>query len=145
MNVTDGFTITREFRAPRELVYETWTTPTHFAAWFGGAASEVPVETVSMDVRVGGAWKATMFAGPDRYEINWKGEFTEVDPPSRLALTLSDGPDEGEPVTVDLTEIDGVTTMVMTQSGGHLTPEQYKGAKAGWQTFFDVMRELVEA
>ncbi len=46
---------------------------------------------------------------------------------------------------MDLGETDGVTTMVMTQSGGHLTPEQYEQAKAGWQTFFDVMQELVEA
>jgi uncharacterized protein YndB with AHSA1/START domain len=143
--MTDGFTITREFRAPRERVYEAWTTPAQFARWFGGAASEVPVETVSMDVRVGGTWRARMFAGPDRYEINWFGEFTEIEPPARLVLTLSDGPAEGEPVTVELTEADRVTTMVMTQSGGHLTPEQYEGAEAGWQTFFDVMRELVEA
>jgi uncharacterized protein YndB with AHSA1/START domain len=139
-----GFTITRTFRAPAQAVYDAWTTPAQFAVWFGGAASEVPVETVTMDVRVGGKWTARMFAGPDRYEINWKGEFIELDPPSRLALTLSDGPEVGEPVTVDLTEADGVTTMVMTQSGGHLTPEQYEGAKAGWQTFFDVMTELVE-
>jgi hypothetical protein len=37
-----------------------------FADWFGGAASEVPVESVTMDVRPGGVWRATMFAGPDR-------------------------------------------------------------------------------
>ncbi len=143
--MTDGFTITREFQAPRELVYEAWTTPARFAHWFGGAASEVPADSVSMDVRVGGTWKATMFAGPDRYQIEWKGRFTVADPPAHLALTISDGPEEGEPVTVDLTEADGVTTMVMTQSGGHLTPEQYEGAKAGWQTFFDVMTVIVEA
>jgi uncharacterized protein YndB with AHSA1/START domain len=139
-----GFTITRTFAAPAQAVYDAWTTPAEFAAWFGGAASDVPVETVSMDVRVGGAWKATMFAGPDRYEIGWFGEFTELDPPTHLVLTLSDGPAEGEPVTVDLSETDGVTTMVMTQSGGHLTPEQYEDAKTGWQTFFDVMKDLVE-
>jgi uncharacterized protein YndB with AHSA1/START domain len=140
-----GFTITRTFAAPRGPVFTAWTTPEQFGRWFGGTASEVPLETIEMDVRPGGAWKATMFAGPDRYEIGWRGEYVVVDAPEHLELTLTDGPEAVETIDVHLAESDGRTEMTTTQSGGHLTAEQYEQAKAGWQTFFDAMAEIVEA
>ncbi len=55
--------ITHAFDAPPGRLWQEWTEPERFADWFGGAAAEVPVSTVSMDVRVGGLWRATMFAG----------------------------------------------------------------------------------
>jgi len=140
-----GFTITRRFAAPRGLLFAAWTTPEQFSRWFGGTASEVPLETIEMDVRPGGAWKATMFAGPDRYQIGWRGEYVVVDAPEHLELTLTDGPEAVEPIVVHFTESDGETEMTMTQSGGNLTAQQYEQAKAGWQTFFDVMAQIVEA
>jgi uncharacterized protein YndB with AHSA1/START domain len=59
-----GITITRVFDAPPERVWHEWTEPARFAGWFGGSESEVPVSSVSMDVRPGGTWRATMFADP---------------------------------------------------------------------------------
>ena len=41
----------------------------------------MPLATVAMDVRAGGSWRATMFAGPGRREIRWTGEYLEVGPP----------------------------------------------------------------
>jgi uncharacterized protein YndB with AHSA1/START domain len=140
--------ITRVFDAPRDRVWSEWTDPEAFADWYGGAQAEVPVSSVSMDVREGGAWKATMFAGPERREINWHGEYREVVEPERLALTLSDQPgDEFELVTVVLTDLgDGRTEMLMEQTGGHMTPEGYERAKQGWGGFFDRLAErLAEA
>ena len=63
-----GFTITRVFDAPRPRVWREWTEPECFADWFGGPASEVPLSSVSMDARPGGAWRLTMFAEPGRRE-----------------------------------------------------------------------------
>jgi uncharacterized protein YndB with AHSA1/START domain len=140
--------ITRVFDAPRDRVWSEWTDPEAFADWYGGAQAEVPVSSVSMDVREGGAWKATMFAGPERREINWHGEYREVVEPERLALTVSDQPgDEFELVTVVLTDLgDGRTEMLMEQTGGHMTPEGYERAKQGWGGFFDRLAErLAEA
>ena len=133
-----GITITRIFDAPRELVFKAWTEPQHFAQWFGGRDATIPVSSVSMDLRPGGAWRATMFAGPDRTEIPWKGKYLEVAPPERLVFTLSDQPgDEAEVVTVVLTEQGGKTEMVFHQGGGHLDEAGYAGAKDGWLVFFD--------
>jgi uncharacterized protein YndB with AHSA1/START domain len=143
-----GLTITRVFDAPRHRVWREWTEPERFADWFGGSAAEVPVSTVSMDVRPGGSWRATMFADPGRREIHWKGEYREVIEPERLVFTVSDQPepDAYELVTVVLTDLgDGRTEMLVEQRGG-MTPEQYERTGQGWGTFFDRMAEhLAEA
>jgi len=77
---TDGFTIERTFDAPRDLVWKALTEPAQFAVWFGGDHAEVPVDSVSMDVRPGGTWAAHMIAGGA--EMDWKGEYVEVDEPA---------------------------------------------------------------
>jgi uncharacterized protein YndB with AHSA1/START domain len=126
------------FDAPRERVWREWTEPEAFADWFGGPDAEVPLDTVAMDVRPGGVWRATMLYG-DR-EIRWAGEYREVVAPERLVFTVTDRPDgdEYELVTVDLADLgNGRTRMDMSQTGGHLTPEEYEGAGQGWGAFFD--------
>jgi uncharacterized protein YndB with AHSA1/START domain len=138
-----GLTITRVFNAPRERIWREWTEPDRFADWFGGADAEVPIATVAMDVRPGGAWRATMFSGPERREIRWTGAYREVQPPERLVLTLSDRPedDEGELVIVVLTDLgDGRTEMVVEQHGS-LPPQVYDAARNGWGVFFDRLAE----
>jgi len=140
---TDGMTITRIFDAPRERVWQEWTEPERFADWFGGGEAEIPLSTVSMDVRPGGSWRATMFADPGRREINWKGEYREVIEPERLVFTISDQPDLDayELITVVLTDLgDGRTEMFVEQRGG-MTPEEYERAGQGWSKFFDRMAE----
>ena len=142
-----GITVTRVFDAPRERVWKEWTEPERFADWFGGTDSEVPLSTVAMDVRPGGTWKATMYAGSGRHEILWKGEYREVDAPERLVFTVTDRSDDKyEVVSVVLTDLgDGRTEMLFEQRG-HLGPEQYERAERGWGGFFDRMAErLVDA
>jgi uncharacterized protein YndB with AHSA1/START domain len=142
-----GIAIVRVFEAPRERVWKEWTEPERFADWFGGAESEVPPASVSMDVRPGGAWRLTMFAGPDRRVIHWRGEYHEVVEPERLVLTLCDQPEEEayELVTVVLTDLgDGRTEIRLEQRGG-LAPEVYERAGQGWSSFFDRVAERLAA
>src|SRR5688500_7074971 len=139
-----GITITRVFDAPRELVFKAWTEPAQFAEWFGGRDATIPLETVEMDVRPGGHWRATMFAGPERTEIPWKGVYREVVPPERLVFTITDQQDDdAEVVIVELTEVAGQTEMVFQQRGGHLGDEEYGRAQAGWGVFFDTLAEML--
>jgi uncharacterized protein YndB with AHSA1/START domain len=139
---TEGITITRVFDAPRELVFKAWTEPERFVSWFGPADAEVPLSTVSMDVRPGGAWRATMLAGPG-HQIHWKGVYHEVVAPERLVFTITDQPEgEQEVVTVLLSDLgDDKTEMVFHRGGGHLPPEEYPRAKQGWSGFFDRMAD----
>jgi uncharacterized protein YndB with AHSA1/START domain len=137
-----GISVTRVFEAPRERVWKEWTEPERFADWFGGTESEVPLSTVSMDVRPGGAWRLTMYAEPGRRVIHWNGEFVEVVEPERLVFTITDQPGDVvyERVTVVLTDLgDGRTEMFFEQRGGTLTPEQYRQAEQGWGKFFDII------
>jgi uncharacterized protein YndB with AHSA1/START domain len=132
-----GFTVVRVFDAPRERVWLEWTEPARFADWFGGVDGEVPVSSVTMDVRDGGSWRATMFAGGRT--IEWRGEYREVAAPERLVLTMTDQPtgDERELITVVLQDLgDGRTEMHFEQRG-RMTPEQYERAGEGWGGFFD--------
>jgi uncharacterized protein YndB with AHSA1/START domain len=142
-----GITITRVFDAPREDVWREWTEPERFADWFGGHHAEVPVASVSMDVRRGGRFRLTMYAGPARREIRWKGEYREVVAPERLVFSITDQPgeDDWEYVTVVLTDLgDGRTEMQFEQSG-RMPPEQYEATKRGWGTFFDRIDERLSA
>ena len=134
--------VTRVFDAPRERVWREWTEPERFADWFGGAESEIPLSTVAMDVRPGGAWHATMYVGPSRHEIRWKGEYLEVEPPGKLVFTVSDRPDDTyELVSVVFTDLgDGRTEMHFEQRG-HMSPEQYERTERGWGGFFDRIDE----
>lgn len=134
--------ITRTFDATPEQVFDAWTTPAAFAVWFGTAA--IAVDDIEMDVRVGGAWKATMHL-PDGSLKHWVGEYTEVDRPTRLALTLTDEPSEpaGEPVTVDIVAVENGTEMTMVQSGEHFDDAGKAAVTAGYTAFFDDMEKLL--
>lgn len=130
--------MTRVFDAPRERVWQEWIEPERFADWFGGPDADVPLQTVSMDVRPGGAWRATMFAGPDRRVIQWKGEYLEVVPPERLVLTFSNPPHEVyELVTVVFNDLGAGRTEMLFEQRGHLRPEEYERTQDGWAGFFD--------
>ncbi len=137
-------TITRRFEAPRELVWREWTEPARFAAWFGGPESEVPLSTVSLDLRPGGAWSATTLAyGTHRRDVRWTGEYLEVSEPSRLVFTISGLRGERAPdvVTVTFVDLGDARTEMLFRQYGHGTPEQYERAKARWAAEFDRITE----
>jgi uncharacterized protein YndB with AHSA1/START domain len=137
--------IVRVFDAPRERVWREWTDPAAFADWYGGTQADIDPESVEMDLREGGEWKATMTY--DGNEIFWAGEYLEVSEPERLVMTVTDTPEkpERDVVTVVLRDVDGSTEMTMQQSGGHMPPEAYERAKQGWGGFFDRMDERLAA
>jgi uncharacterized protein YndB with AHSA1/START domain len=146
MTETTGAMITRTFAATPEAVFDAWVTPASFSAWFGGSGVDVPLDSVEMDVRPDGAWKATMILGAGMPDIHWYGNFVEVERPGRLVLTLTDRPgDARELVTVTFTAVDGGTEMLFRQTGGNLSAEEYERTGAGWNTFFDAIDTLLAA
>jgi uncharacterized protein YndB with AHSA1/START domain len=142
-----GISTSRVFDATRESVWREWTEPEAFADWFGGPDCEIPLSTVSIDLRPGGAWRATMFCGPERREIRWWGEYREVVEPERLVFTVSDRPEPNayELVTVVLVELDGGRTEMRFEQHGRMTPEQYERTEKGWTGFFDRLAERLAA
>lgn len=141
--MADALTITRTFPAPPEAVFGAWTTPEHFAVWFGTDAVEVPLDTLTMDVQPGGTWSAVMHLPEDGPQIRWEGAFVEVDPPQRLVMTMTDQPgaDPGAPITVDLVPVEGGTEMIFTQVAEGFSEEQLVQLGEGWRGFFDTMEQ----
>jgi uncharacterized protein YndB with AHSA1/START domain len=73
--------ITREFSAPRELVWEAMTNPRHVVNWWGPRGFSTTIE--EMDFRVGGVWKHIM-RGPDGVNYPNKSIFKEIVKPERI-------------------------------------------------------------
>jgi uncharacterized protein YndB with AHSA1/START domain len=143
--MTEYFTVTRTLRAPRELVFEALTKPEHFAVWFGTAAVEVPQDSLTMEVRPGGAFRAVMLL-PDGNRIDWAGEYQVVEPPSHLAMTLTDQPgdDVGLPVLFDLEETGDGTVLTIRQDRSDFTDEQVAATIAGYNAFIDDIEDVLE-
>ena len=136
-----GLELTRIFQASRERLWREWTEPERFADWFGGREAHVPVDSVSMDVRPGGRWQATMHH--DGGESQWEGVYREVVEPALLVLTFSDQPGEEahELITVVFTDLgDGRTEMRLEQRGTH-SRDLYERSLEGWSSFIDRLAE----
>lgn len=142
--MTERFTITRTLGSPRTRVFEALTIPEQFAVWFGTSAIEVPLDTLTMEVRPGGALAAVMLL-PDGGRIDWRGEYTAVEPPAHLSMTLTDQPgtEPGLPVLFDLTEVDGGTELTISQDRAHFTDEQVEATIQGYHSFIDEIESLV--
>ena len=105
--------MTRVFDAPRDLVYEAWTTPEHVTQWLLGPDGwTMPV--CEMDLRPGGAWRRVWRKG-DGSEMEMRGEYREVSPPERVVETESWGGDWPETLnTLELAEEDGRTIATLS-------------------------------
>jgi uncharacterized protein YndB with AHSA1/START domain len=140
MTDTSEFTITRTFDAPRQLVWDAWTQPEQISKWFGPKGLHTPLDTVRVDLRVGGKWDATMVhdGTAERYDATF--EYREIDEPSRLVLRASRPVDrhntDGSLITVTFVETDGKTEMTFhaTEVG---QAELDLGVIDGWTTSFE--------
>jgi uncharacterized protein YndB with AHSA1/START domain len=98
---------TREFDAPRALVFSAWTDPKHLAQWWGPFG--FTTTTSSFDFRPGGHWRFVMH-GPDGRDYQNRVTFEEIVPPERIVYRHGGG-DDVEPVQFR-------TTVVLEDLGG---------------------------
>ena len=139
--------ITREFDAPRHLVYRAWTTPELVRRWWSGQRGRVT--HVEIDLRVGGRWRYVMEAN-EGFEVALHGEFREIVPNERLVNTeVFEGVPNAE-------EAAALNTIAFTESGGrtmltilveHHTREirdmvLATGMEGGMQEAFDLLEAV---
>jgi uncharacterized protein YndB with AHSA1/START domain len=141
--------ITREFDAPKHLVYKAWTTPELIKRWWGAKRGEVTIAEV--DLRVGGAWR---YVGvlPDGLEVAFHGEYREIVPNERIVSTEvyegappTDGPEQGTLNTATFTEEDGRTTLtILVQAPSKEVRDVIidSGMEAGMQDALDLLEEV---
>jgi len=105
--------ITREFNAPRHLVWRAYTTPDLVKRWWAGEKGTVT--SAEIDLRVGGAWRYVMTADGG-FEVVFRGEYRAIEAPERVVNTevfegLPDPDDHVGLITVTFTEAGGRTSM----------------------------------
>ena len=76
--------ITRDFAAPKHLVYKAVTTPELVKRWWNAKRGEVTLAEI--DLRVGGKWRSVMVT-PDGFEVAFHGEYREIVPNERIVQT----------------------------------------------------------
>jgi uncharacterized protein YndB with AHSA1/START domain len=119
--------LTRELRAPIEDVWAAVTEPDRLARWIG-------------------SWEGDPTSGSVRFRMLFEGDhpgetmtIRVCQPPSRLHVTSEVG-DQVWLLDLDLTHVDGVTTLTLTQPG--VTAEQASAVGPGWDYYLD---RLVDA
>jgi uncharacterized protein YndB with AHSA1/START domain len=103
---------TREYDAPRNLVFSAFTDPNHLAQWWG--PNGFTTTTLSFDMRPGGIWRFVMH-GPDGRDYQNRITYEEVVPPERIVYRHGGGGDV-EPVqfrqTIMFEDLGGRTRIV---------------------------------
>ena len=140
----DQILITREFDAPKHLVYKAWTTPELVRRWWNAKRGEVT--TCEIDLRVGGTWRYVMVT-PDGMEVGFHGEFREIVPNERIVSTeVFEGMPEAAALnTLTLVEEDGRTTLTILvehSSKEHRDGHIDSGMEAGMQDAMDLLEEV---
>lgn len=146
----DQILITREFDAPRRLVWEAWTTPELVKRWWNARRGEVTVAEI--DLHVGGGWRYVMIAN-DGTEVAFHGEFHEIVPTERIVSTevfegLPEGLDPEEHAslnTATFAEADGRTTLAILVQYVSKTDRDAviaSGMEAGLQDALDLLEEV---
>jgi len=135
--------IERTFDAPLERVFEAWTSEEVLRRWLNGMPGwETPVAEV--DLRVGGRIRIVMRDPTDGTEAGARGEYTVIDPPSRLVFTWvwDDQPDLPQLIELDFSEREGMTTVLMTNSAIP-TDDRLGSQERGWQFCYDNLERLL--
>ncbi len=138
----------RVISAPRELVWEAYTTPEHITKWWGPRKYETIV--VEMDVRVGGRWRY-LNRGANGIEHPFTGVYQEVVRPERLVTTFVydvEGARENPGLDVAIFEDLGngrtrLITKAVFPTLQALQEAVSSGMESGWVETLDRLEELV--
>jgi uncharacterized protein YndB with AHSA1/START domain len=145
--------VTREFDAPKHLVYRAWTTPELVERWWH--ANRGRVTLVEIDLRVGGRYRYVMVTD-DGVEVGFHGEYREIVPNERIVTTevfegLPEGVSEEDAATVNtatFTEVDGRTTVKLLIEATSKTSRDAiidSGMEAGLQDALDLLEQTANS
>jgi uncharacterized protein YndB with AHSA1/START domain len=141
--------ITREFDAPKHLVYKAWTTPELVRRWWHAKRGEMKVAEI--DLRVGGVWRYAMVTD-DGFEVAFHGEYREIVPNERIVSTevyegapQGNEPEQGTLNTATFTEANGRTTLtILVEAPSKEIRDAIidSGMEAGMQDAMDLLEQV---
>jgi uncharacterized protein YndB with AHSA1/START domain len=136
--------VTREFDAPKHLVYKAWTTPELLKRWWSARRGEMTVAEV--DLRVGGEWRYVMIAHGE-FEVAFHGEYREIVRDERIVSTeVFEGmPDAPALDTTTFIEVHGRTTLsILVQHSSQANRDAHinSGMEDGLQGAMTLLEEV---
>jgi uncharacterized protein YndB with AHSA1/START domain len=144
--------ITREFDAPKHLVYKAWTTPELVKRWWHANRGEATIAEI--DLRVGGKWRYVMVAEGGQ-EVGFHGEYREIVPNERIVSTevyegmpQAEGPEQGTLNTATFSEADGRTTLtILVQAPSKEIRDAIidSGMEAGLQDALELLEQVARS
>ena len=139
--------ITRDFDAPRHLVYRAYTTPELIRQWWAGDRGTVT--SIEVDLRPGGQWRYVMIANGG-FEVAFHGEYTEIVTNERIRSTevFEAFPDKAASDTVTFTEHDGRTrleVLIRHQSTEDRDMHINSGMEGGMQEAMNYLEDTAAA
>jgi len=143
----DQILITREFDAPRELVWRAYTEPDLVRRWWHANRGEMTI--CDIDLRVGGSWRYVM-ATPEGFEVAFHGEYRELVPHERIVTTevYEPVPDAEAVDTVEFSEVDCRTTITMVvqhQRKEFRDMHVESGMEDGLQDALDLLEQVAQS
>ena len=148
----DQILVTREFDAPKELVYRAFTEPELVRRWWHSNRGEMTASEI--DLRVGGAYRFAMDAGG--LEVAFRGEYLEIVPDEKVVSTetyegLPEGVSEEDGTTVNtatFTEEAGRTTLTLLIQAPNKTSRDAiieSGMEDGLQDALDLLEQTAQS
>ena len=159
VNETERMIITRNFDAPRELVWKAWTDPKYVMQWWGPKGFTAPV--CQMDFRVGGKFLWCM-KGPDGEVVGWNGgEYFEIVEHEKIVYSMYFADAEGNKVApaqygIEVEAMDDAHDVVIFEDFGDgqtkltlfgsepMESARNSGQLEGWNEILDKVAAVVE-
>lgn len=155
-DAADLVVITRDFSAPRELVFDAWSSAASLERWYAPVGCTLKV--YSLDFRAQGAFHTGIIA-PGGYECVVRGVYEEIVRPERIVFSMWNANSAGDPVepaeigmdpewpretrlTVTFEEIGKKTRMTLEQTVRREVAER-TGAYPSWLQMLDRLEDLV--
>jgi uncharacterized protein YndB with AHSA1/START domain len=140
--------ITRDFNAPRRLVFDAFTKPELVRRWLLGPPGWT-MPLCEIDLRVGGAYRYVWRSEKDGSQMAMGGVFREVIPPGRLVATekFDDAwyPGEALDTTVfeEMRDITRTTITVLYESKEARDTARRSGMEHGMAAGYDRLEALL--
>jgi uncharacterized protein YndB with AHSA1/START domain len=142
-----SLTLVRQIRASLPTVFELLSTAEGLTAWWG--PDDFPVLSAQADVRLGGGFRVR-FRTVDGAEHECAGEFLEIEPPIRIAMswrwTEGGEPEEKGAVSrleLNLRPIQTGTELTLVHSALQSEASQLSHS-GGWQGALDKLQARLE-
>jgi uncharacterized protein YndB with AHSA1/START domain len=141
--------VTREFDAPRELVWRAWTEPDLVSQWWPGQRGRMT--TCEIDLRVGGAYRYVMEAA-EGFEVAFHGEYREIEAPSRLVCTeIFEGAPEPAVAPINVISFEAIEERTLLTMRTIVDSQELRdiiansGMETGMQEGLDLLEQVAAA